>query len=129
MRSYISFNHQTLWFPPSLIFLTKASWHENNEDINKVLDLFWLDYHSEMLFMVPKLMNCDLTASGESAVQHLSLLIDIKDYAQLLPQYADECLPLLRFNCKFALCSKIWLRSANYQIEALRELKKLVMIL
>lgn len=105
-------------------FLTKASWHENNEDINKVLDLFWLDYHSEMLFMVPKLMNCDLTASGESAVQHLSLLIDIKDYAQLLPQYADECLPLLRFNCKFALCSKIWLRSANYQIEALRELKK-----
>ncbi len=77
----------------------------------------------ELLDLFPEFMTSELNDAGEQSIAFLSAQLTTDDYSRLLKRNTELSIPLLRNNCKLALCADLWRLSRTTQIEALRELQ------
>ncbi|WP_312940721.1 hypothetical protein [Oscillibacter sp.] len=91
--------------------------------IQNAINYLWVQQRPQMLEQLPRLFTCELNEVGESALNSISSLVTLNDFAQLLQKNANMCLSMLHSNYKLALCADIWKQTRNYQAEVLRELR------
>lgn len=97
--------------------------HNAEMSIRKALTYLLKHCHHELLELFPQFMTSELNCVGEQSIAFLSAQLTTNDYSYLLKRNINLSIPLLRNNCKLALCADLWRLSRTTQIEALQELQ------
>lgn len=79
----------------------------------------FISYQKEQNYIFKKLINDQINLLGEELIKGLALKTSPEQLPELTDMNLGLCNLMVRLNSRFALCSKIWYQSIDFQLEIL----------